>query len=259
LNAVVYFYSSNVTQVPSKKPKFLGGDGYGDDIRFDPKEGDFQIFVSMNALAPIFKDISDNKKFHINLRPEGLPKSLVPLVSLNIDGLNAILPDIHTYFARDENVTVVGQVTLLDTDPELPTTGVATVNFNIYNTINPTSLLNFVSTFNYALGPHLNGTDLNFKLRSADLLHTTIKSSNTTNVNAAALNDLMETLITTYIDNEDFYNLFKKPIQLGNYFKTIQTIKETYDGVLLGGTTYETPTSHTEMKTNFLRKLFESI
>jgi hypothetical protein len=239
---VVYFYSKNVTKQEPPSAYLNKKNKLGDGYVFDPTKGAFQLFVNYTVLVPIIEDISKSERFYINLRPNKFPKSL-NFTRLNIEHLSGVLPEIHRYRARDEEITVSGQVKNIKLDPSFPTRGECQVVFNVHGTTeSKESLLSFTSKFTFEIEPRLlSENSMNFKVKVAELIHTSVKPNSKSNINSVVLNELIEKIVSTYIDNENTWTLFKKPIALGDYFKNVSTFEVGSQGLLIGGEPDEAP------------------
>jgi len=262
---VTYFFSKNVTkQEDSSSLNFLGDDE--DTVKefvFDPTKGKFQLFVKFNVLKPIIDDISKSEAFYFNVRPSNLPAS-IKTIKLNIEQLTSVLPDIHKYVERDENITVSGQVKNITVDSSIATKGNCSVIFNVFGVGDASkALLSWVSNFDYELVPHKvkgKANFFNFQLQAVSLTHTSIRANQYSSINTVALNDIIEDVVSTYIANENSFELFKGHIDLGSMFSTTDDAFEVVgDGLLIGGNPNEAPLLAGDVKKEFFRKLIEAI
>ena len=253
---ITYFFNGTISKQATSK--FLAKKE-SNDYTFDPTKGSFQIFLRYSILKPIIDDISKSERFFFNLRQSTLSKSFI-FYKLDIEHLGQIIPGVYQVKARDEQVYISANVKDIVVDSTMATKGSCNVLFTVYDENQANVLFSWLSSIDYQLQAYYEfKTDANFQIKSLELKSTIIKKNTYGEVNLSILNEWIESSLSTFTLKEiDKFSLFRKPVDLTLFFKSITTFENVEDGILMGGEPVVIPLFKNNLNQEFLSKIKEA-
>ncbi len=256
-DGLTFYWSSNVTR--SSPVKFLAPVNRG--INFNNSLGAFQVYIRYRLLRPIFQDISRSEKFFFNVRNNNLPKS-INFLRLDVEHLGQVIPNIYNSRARDENIIINANVVNIVADPINSLKGTCDIRFDVISSDGITVLFRWISNFRYELYAFndMNVLDFNLKIKSLDLLDSTVVRNEFGVADINLLNEWTENCFNTYLTNDNSYNLFKKSVDLSPFFvKPLLNFQNFEDGLLIGGNPKPSNSTMEELNQLLHKKVEEAL
>jgi len=230
---VTYFFNGNLKRelkngVLNKKFRTLNNDEYV----FEPKDGDYQIFLPNSLIRNVFTDFSTSEKITFTIND----KTWIPEYKflLNIDFLGKIIPAIYNEKARDEKISIKGTVSELDYDDELFLL-VCKITFKIYDS--SSNLIFSWKTdvqFKFAPSVDIDESSINVIIKSMYITDITIIKNDYGETDIQTLMGWIEDSFNTLISKSNF-RLFKRNICLKKFIKIKQMKEIENKGILLIG------------------------
>ena len=237
---IVYYLTGNPTKVSSIKSspsKFLD---MSPEFTINATKGSFQLKLNYEILRPIIEDISNSTNFYFNLRDDNLPASII-YYKLSVEYLGYIIPAIYKDRPRGEKVIITANILDITINNNNALEGTCNVIFNIISEDDIKTLFKWSSIFEYELTPYndLGKLHFNIELKAITLIDSTVLINKYGQVNLSILEEWITNSINEYINNENSFDFFKKPIDLSLYFSSIINFENKDNNLEIGGESAE--------------------
>jgi hypothetical protein len=258
---ITYYHCGEVSNVVAKNG-FLTAPKLNQSKwdNFSSTDGSFQVFLGHHVLSELVADVSESKSFKFNVDSTGLPPNSGFL--LNIESLGSIAPSFYNYFARDQQLTVNGQLSqmALDIDGE-ELVGRFTLTMTLYSGTKAIfmydTLVNYhliifydvnTQTFNLRVDPALEMTDMTLMNLDSKLPYG--------NVDVHQLKSWTINTIDDHLAKNKFF-IFREHVDFSKIFIKSKIIVIPGQGIVIAGEAslpYESAAPE-----NFVANLFKSL
>jgi hypothetical protein len=230
VSGLVNYYTGEVTK---NQLGFLQGNSkqiQGNDVTFDPKNGQFQFFITNNVLTWLLSGLASTNTFNFTLNTTNKPSDFNFFLTVN--DLGTIIPGIYRQLPRDEQVTVQGNLnSFVVSDDGLSQN--STVNFSVTDS-KKNVLFSWTSNFTYSSSMNVNGLSVNFQFSDFSLQSTQVSVNNFGFADVAQLKSLISTNVKLYL-KETTWRFLKSGLDFSQFFTTITTTLKQNNGFLIGG------------------------
>jgi hypothetical protein len=199
--------------------------------KFNPDQGNFQIFLSSFIIEQIVNDVSENQSFNFKIENKNLP--LNSLFRLQIEYLGHIIPKVYEEFAKDAEIFVTLRANQMKFRMnEKNMVGELNLEYNIKN--NDKLLLAFNILSDFTLLPLYQNQKFNLVLKALEIKDTTVVNNAYGELDEEMLRTYSFESLNSYLQTNPFY-LFKQDIDFSRLFESSKVMMVENEGIVIAG------------------------